>query len=151
MNELIIDEINFSQYFRDCRISRPERGDVIAKYNAIAELSNGQLKMDLVDLLHKNKVNAAIQVMRKLGCSSEKDAVKVCKQLCGDLIDGRDVFKKDYEFVLEMFYYTKKEYVPQDDVHWSIISIKNLDEFLDKSGEKLSFNYKIIDDQPKIQ
>lgn len=144
--ELVIDQSNFDQYFRDCRKSKPERGDVIARYIAIAELGEGQLKSDLVDLLHKDKVNAAIQVMRKLGLSSEQTAVKTCREICSDLLSGmskEEVKSKNYEFVLESFFYTKKEYVPTDDPHWSIISIKNLDEFLDKSGEKLSFNYKI--------
>ena len=35
--ELIIDENNFDQYFRDISKNVPEKGDVLAKYTAIAE------------------------------------------------------------------------------------------------------------------
>ena len=49
--ELIIDDNNFGQYFRDCRISRPERHDVMARYSAIAEFIDGQMKKDIIHLL----------------------------------------------------------------------------------------------------
>ena len=30
-----------------------------------------------------------------------------------------------------MCFFTKKEYVPEDDLHWEILTINNLDNFLD--------------------
>jgi elongation factor Ts len=36
-------------------------------------------------------------------------------------------------------------YVPLDDPHWSIISLHNLDEFLDQSGQKIKITSKIIE------
>ena len=43
---------------------------------------------------------------------------------------------KIYSYQLEFFYFTKQEFVPLGDPHWSVISITNLDEFLDKSVAK---------------
>jgi hypothetical protein len=147
-DEVVIDESNFSQYFRDCRISRPERGDVMARYCAVAEFVDGQMKQDIIDLLlNKDKAFAATQVMRKLGCANQKDAIKICRQVAEDLASGmtpEEVEKKVYEYELEVFYYTKKEYVPLDDPHWSIISIANLDTFLDASNQKITMKAKHI-------
>lgn len=146
--DLVIDETNFSQYFRDCRISRPEKGDVIARYCAIAEFVDGQMKKDIIDLLlNKDKAFAATQVMRKLGCANQKDAIRICREVAEDLANGmtpEEVEKKVYEYELEVFYYTKKEYVPLGDPHWSVISIANLDTFLDASNQKLTMKAKHI-------
>lgn len=148
MSELIIDEKNFAEYFRDCRISRPKRGDVIARYAAVAEFVDGRMKQDIIDLLqNKDKAVAATQVMRKLGCATQADAMRVCKEICQDLISGmsvQEVEQKSYKFTIEVFYYTKKEYIPIDDPHWSIIGIANLEEFLDKAGQRLKMTTKII-------
>lgn len=154
-NELVIDENNFTQYFKDCRIHRPERGDVMAKYTAIAEFVDGQMKKDIIDLLmNKDKALAATQVMRKLGCATEYDAIRVCKQVAEDLASGmspEDVEKKPYEYQLETFYYTKKEYVPVDDPHWQVISIANLDSFLDKNNRVVSFKTKIVESEQLVE
>jgi hypothetical protein len=146
--ELIINESNFSEYFRDCRISRPERGDVIARYLAMAEFIDGRMKKDVIDLLaNKNKAFAATQVMRKLGCATQTDAVRVCKEICKDLVSGmsfEEVEQKVYTYDIELFYYTKKEYIPFDNPHWDTIGIVNLDEFLDKAGNKFKISSKIV-------
>lgn len=147
-DELVIDETNFSQYFRDCRISRPQRGDVMAKYTAIAELVGGRMKTDLIDLLvNKDKAFAATQVMRKLGCASQKDAIRVCREIAEDLAKGltpEQVEQKTYEYEMEAFYYTKKEYVPLSDSHWCIIGIENLDSFLDSVEQKISMKARML-------
>jgi hypothetical protein len=147
--ELIIDESNFAEYFRDCRISKPERGDIMARYAAIAEFVEGQMKTDIVDLLNRcdDKVIAATQVMRKLGCATQKDAIRICKEICEDVVSGlsiEEVLKKPYKYTIEMFYYTKREYIPRDDPHWSTIGIENLDDFLDQAGNKLEMKTKIV-------
>jgi hypothetical protein len=152
--ELVIDENNFNHYFRDCRITRPEKGDIMAKFTAVAEFIDGRMKKDIIDLLSnkEGKVNAAIQVMRKLGCATEKDAIRICKEICKDLSSGmkpEEVEAKVYKYQMETFYYTKKDYVPLNDPHWSLIGIANLDEFLDKSGNKLRMDAKLSTDSKK--
>lgn len=153
--ELIIDESNFSQYFKDCRISKPERGDIIARYSARAEFIDGQMKRDIIDLVHnKDKAFAATQVMRKLGCATQMDSVRVCKEICQDLATGmslKEVEDKIYKYDIELFYYTKKEYIPIDDLHWTPIGIANLDEFLDKAGTRLSIKSKIVESGESVE
>jgi hypothetical protein len=148
--ELIIDEKNFSEYFRDVRVSKPQRGDVMAKWIGRAEFIEGDMKKNIIDLLaNKDKVFAAIQVMTKLGHATYKDAIKVCKEICNDLISGmthEDVEKKAYSYDVEMFYYTKKENVPEDDPHWYVIGIKNLDQFIDSQNQKVTIKSNLIED-----
>ena len=68
MSELVINESNFNEYFRDVRLGKPEKGDIIARYTAMAELHPGRMKSDIIDLIsNKNKAKPAVQVMRKLG------------------------------------------------------------------------------------
>lgn len=147
--EVEINETNFTQYFKDTRFSKPDKGDIIARYTAMAEFSAGRMKEDIIGLMYKeNKMEAAIQVMRKLGGAVEKDAIGICRKICQDLFSGlseEDVNNKVYIYQAEFFYYTKKEYVPLDDPHWSIISLHNLDEFLDQSGQKIKITSKIIE------
>lgn len=151
--ELIIDETNFSQYFRDCRNNTPERGDVMARYTANAEFMEGQMKRDIIDLLHnKDKAFAATQVMKKLGCATQIDSVRVCKEICNDIASGmtlEEVEKKSYFYDIEIFYYTKKEFIPVDNPHWCPIGIANLDEFLDIAGNKIKMKTKIIENMDK--
>lgn len=147
-DNLVINEENFHQYFKDCRNNRPQKGEIIAKFTAMADFIDGRMKKDIIDLLYnkKDKVNSAVQVMRKLGCATEKDSIRICKEICKDLFNGispSEVESKVYKYQMEVFYYTKKEYVPIDDPHWSVISIANLDEFLDKSGSKLRMESKL--------
>jgi hypothetical protein len=151
-NELVIDSNNFEKYFRDCRISRPERGDVMARYSAIAEFVDGKMKQDIIHLLtyHDNKAIAATNVMRKLGCATESDAIRICKEITEDLANGmteKEVEDKVYRYKMEVFYYTKKDYVPDDDPHWSIISIANLDKFLDSANQLVSIKSKIVESE----
>jgi uncharacterized protein YdaT len=147
--ELIIDESNFEQYFRDCRRSKPERGDIMARYSAVAEFVDGHMKRDIIDLLlNRDKAISATQVMRKLGGATERDAVRICKEIAEDLASGmsqEEVEKKVYTYNLELFYYTKKEYMPVDDPHWSTISLENLDEFLDQSNQKMTIKSKFLE------
>lgn len=145
--ELVIDESNFDQYFRDCRRSKPERGDIMARYSAVAEFIDGHMKRDIIDLLmNRDKALSATQVMRKLGGATEREAVRVCKEIAEDLASGMscdEVEKKVYKYNFELFYYTKKEYMPMNDPHWSTISLENLDEFLDHANQKMTIKSKI--------
>lgn len=147
-DELVIDETNFAEHFRDVRMNKPQRGEVMARFTAMAEFVDGHMKRDIIDLLHnKNKIEAAIQVMRKLGSATEKEAIRICKEVCRDLASGmslKEVENKTYKYQLELFYYTKKENIPVDDPHWSVISLKNLDEFLDQAGQKVKMKTTLL-------
>jgi len=152
--ELIIDENNFHQYFKDCRKNKPLKGEIMAKFTAMADFIDGRMKKDIIDLLSnkEDKVYAAIQLLRKVGCATEKDSIRVCKEICKDLANGMnplEVESKPYKYQMESFYYTKKEYVPVDDPHWSIISLVNLEEFLDSEGNKLKMEFKFNLDSMK--
>ena len=151
---LEINSSNFTEYFKVCGRNKPCKGEIIAKFTAIAEFIDGRMKQDIIDLLYnkEGKVQAAIQVLIKLGGAIEKDAIKVCKNICSDLYSGmtpEEVEAKVYKYQMESFYYTKKEYVPIDDPHWEIINIKNLDDFLDSSGATLRMESKLTVDSKK--
>lgn len=146
--EIVIDQSNFEKYFFDIRRFKPEKGQVLARYTAIAEFVDGLMKKNIIDLLHKNKAEAAVAVMRKLGCATEKDSIRIVREVCDDLVSGmslEEVEKKSYKYTLESFYYTQKEYVPLDDPHWSLINVKNLDEFIDAANQKCKIKAKVVD------
>lgn len=142
--ELVIDESNFNQYFFDARNNRPKKNQVLVKYTAMAELVDGHMKKNLIELCKKDKIHAATQVMRKLAGACERDSIKVLKEMCQDIISGmtdEEVEKKKYIYKLEMFYYTEKQYIP-DDPHWTSIHINNLDVFLDSEDPKRKMTVK---------
>lgn len=149
MEELIIDETNFNQYFFDVKRNKPQKGQVLAKYTATAELVDGDLKKDIIKLIKgENKVLAAVKVLEKLGCTSEPEAVRVCKLIAEDMLSGmsdRMVLKKAYKYRFEAFYYAKQEHVPIEDPHWTIISIANLNEFIDSGNQRITMNSEILD------
>lgn len=135
-DELIIDENNFSNYFKEIKGIKPEKGDILARYRASAQLIEGQMKKDLINLLMHNDSHSALKVMKKLGNSVEIDAIRVLKEMSKDLLDGmtaEEVEKKEYSYIFEAFYYTKPEYFPENDPHWTSISIKN--DFLEKKED----------------
>lgn len=153
MSEQIeINEDNFKDYFRDIRRTKPEKGEVIAKYSAIAEFIDGGEKRQIISLLTdtENKMEATVQIMRKLLFASEVDAHRIPRLMAEDLLSGMtvdDVVKKPYKYTLEMFFYTKPENIPTDDPHWSCISVLNLDEF--KTHELSIEQNKDINDKMK--
>jgi hypothetical protein len=106
------------------------------------------MKKNIIDLLHKNKAEAAVSVMRNLGCATEKESIRIVREVCDDLVYGmtkEDVEKKIYKYTLESFYYTQKENFPLNDPHWVLINVKNMDEFLDASNKKCKITAKIVD------
>jgi hypothetical protein len=122
----------------------------MARYSAIAEFVDGKMKKDIIDLLtnYDNKALAATQVMRKLGCATENESIRICKEIAEDLDSGmtnEDVENKVYKYKMEVIYYTKREYIPENDPHWTVISIANLDKFLDKANQMVSIRTKICD------
>lgn len=141
MSELVIDESNFEQYFRNTKKTKPQKGDVMAIYRATAELTSGSLKEQVVEALCSEEIGAkkAIQLIIKLGQTNRREATKLIKQICSDLYGGMQknyVIAKSYKYIFEMFFYTKKEHIPKDDSHWEVIVIKNLDDHLDKDKDK---------------
>lgn len=139
MSDLVIDETNFDQYFRDVKTSKPQKGDVMAVYRATAELVTGSLKEQIVEALCTEDIGAkkAVQLAVKLARTNRKEAVRLVKEICGDLFGGMNkdyVISKSYKYVFEMFFYTKKEYVPPDDDHWDLLTIKNVDDFVKKNN-----------------
>ena len=59
MNEVIINENNFEEYFFDVRKHKPKHGQVMARYAAVAEFVDGMMKKNIIDLLKKDKAIAA--------------------------------------------------------------------------------------------
>jgi hypothetical protein len=140
--ELVITEENFSEYFRDVRVSSPEKGEIIAQYSACAEFVDGNEKQQIMSLLTstENKMEATAQVMRKLLHASEIDAYRVPRMMAEDLLSGMsedEVAAKPYKYTLEMFFYTKPENLPKDDPHWSSISVLNLEDIVGKNGNHI--------------
>jgi len=135
-DELIIDETNFSQYFKEIKNNKPERDDVLARYRAKASLVNGAMKKDLMNLLMHNDSISALKVLQKLGGAIEEDAIRVLKNISKDLLNGlspEEVENKEYEYTYEAFYFTKPECLPENNPHWTSISIKN--NFLEKKED----------------
>jgi hypothetical protein len=131
--EIEITPDNFDEHFFDVRKNKPQKGQIMAKYTAIAELVDGRMKRDLIDLLlyHKRGGPTAAQVMRKLGGAGEGDSYKVVRKMAEDLAAGKsveEVAETPYKFLLEHFFYTQKELVPKDDPHWSVIELLNFVE-----------------------
>jgi len=136
MTELIIDESNFHEHFFEVnRNHKPQRGQTMAKYTAIVEFVDGNLKRDILNLLvNTQKAQECTILLRKLGGAVEGDALRVCREMAEDLHSGmsvEEVAKKIYKYTFEQFYWTKPENVPDDDPHWSLIEMKNLDQFIE--------------------
>lgn len=129
-DDLVIDNSNFAEYFFDVRRFKAKPGQILAKFSAVAVFGEGPEKRDIIKVLRKNKAEAAAMVMRKIHCCREPDCYRICREICEDLLAGMsddDVAKKEYEFVIEAFYYTKREYVPKNDPHWETIEIMKYD------------------------
>jgi hypothetical protein len=130
MSETVIDSSNFAEHFFDARRHRPQAGQIMAKFSAVAYFGEGSEKQDLIKVLKMGKAQQAAMVMQKIHCAKEPDCYRVCREICEDLVSGmfeQDVLKKDYQYVLEAFYYTKRENVPTDDPHWSTIDLIKFD------------------------
>jgi len=138
--ELIIDDSNFDQHFFDVRKYGPKPGQVMAKFSAIAAFGGGPHKHDVIKLLKVDKAKQAASVMQKIHRAREPDCYRVCREMCEDLISGmsdEDVASKEYEYVLEAFYYAQRELVPENDPHWTTIQL------LDFDPETGAFNVRI--------
>lgn len=155
--EVTIDDSNFHEYFFDVRKHGPKKNHIMARFSAIADFVDGQMKQDIIYLLSTmtNGSSSAVKVMQKLGCASYEAAIDVCLEIAEDLkaghakgmaadIIGEEIEKKSYSYHYEQFFYTEAECVPRGDIHWDIIQISNLDEHLDKVDGVGEVRSKII-------
>ena len=128
-DELVIDQSNFDFYFRDVKRNKPRKGEVMAKFSAIAEFVGGDAKRDIIYLLKIGKVQQAAMVMRKIHGAKEPDCYRVCREMCEDLLTLSDdeVEQKVYEYTMELFYYTQKEFVPREDSRWETIKLVDVE------------------------
>ena len=128
--DIEITSKNFGEYFFDVRQHRPKKGQIMAKYTAVAEFIGSQAKRDIIKLLKMDKAHAAAMVMRKIHGAKEPDCYRVCREMAQDILEKteEEVIEKPYEFVIEYFFYTQREYVPKDDPHWSTIKLMRFDE-----------------------
>jgi hypothetical protein len=125
---------NFSEHFFNVRDHKPRKGDCIARFRAIAELIDGFEKRQMIELLKKPNTAVAIgTMMRRLAHAVEEDVYKVPQQMGADLLEGmteEEVAKKPYEFMMELYFYTFPENVPQNDPNWAIINIVDNNDFI---------------------
>jgi hypothetical protein len=132
--ELVIDDSNFDEYFHDVRKTSPQEGEVMVCYSQSAEFVEGTEKRHMIQLLKMDgKIEPATQVMRKLLFACDKDAIRVPKEMLKDMVAGMtddEVAEKPYDYTVEMYFYTKPEYLPEDDPHWTQITIVNMEDFL---------------------
>ena len=129
-DQIVIDESNFDDYFFDVRKHRPQAGQIMAKFKAVAKFGDGPHKYDVLRLLKVDKAREAALVMRKIHFAREPDCYRVCREMCEDLANGMsdlEVAEKEYEFVLEAYYYTQREHVPKNDPHWETIQLLEYD------------------------
>ena len=142
--ELIIDENNFSDYFKDVSVNhKPNKGEIIACYITRAKFGAGDLKSDVISSMKEN-VFSTIKILQKIAKARYLDSIIILKQMLSDKLSGmsdREIEDKEYEYIAEFFYYTKKEYVPTDDPRWSTLKIHNVDELL--AGQNFSLEKRV--------
>jgi hypothetical protein len=141
LKTLVIDETNFDQYFFDCYKHAPRPGQILACYDAEADLVDGNLKRDIIHLLMtKNRAGQiTVRLLQKLAGATTDSAVKVIKEIVSDLMSGMStevVANKPYNFQCQYFYYTYRECMPKGDPHWwstALVDVKSfgLDEYLE--------------------
>jgi|694.fasta_scaffold00614_67 hypothetical protein len=145
--ELIIDESNFSEYFKDVSLKyKPSKDEVIACYTTKAKFGPGDLKKDVINAL-ENNAYSALAIIQKMAKARWIDSVKVLKEILHDRLSGMsvdEVENKEYEYIAEFFYYTKKEYIPKDDPHWSTLKTYNSEDLVDKE-KNILIKSKIIE------
>ena len=148
--EIEITDDNFGEYFFDVRMHSLKEGQIIARYNAIAELIDGNEKRQLLNLLKMiEKAIPATQVLRKLLCCSYEDSISLAKEIIQDLLSGmeeKEVLEKPYKYNFEMLFYTNKEHVPKNDPHWSTMSTINMEDLTAEISEGVVMESKVLDE-----
>lgn len=126
--EIIIDESNFHEHFFDITKFKPKKGQVLARYTAMAEFVEGDVKDFVVGALLNNPLGAEMssKVMKHHCHATDEYASLIPLQIAEDLKNGdtpEEVKKKAYRFQIEYFYWTAPENIPTDDVHWEMITV----------------------------
>ena len=121
---------NFDEYFFDARRHKPKKGQVLAKFAAVAEFVGGKGKKDIIALLKMDKAYQAVQVMKKIHGAKEPDCYKVCRMIIEDLLEMSEkaVEEKPYQFVVEYYFYTERELIPKNNKHWEVLPLLQCDE-----------------------
>lgn len=126
-----ITKKNFHKYFFPAKEDyKPQKGQTLARWRARADFVDGWEKRSIIQMLCTTKSGAvnSVRVMCKLVDATEREAVRVLREMAEDLLFGRsvqEVAAKPYRFTLEQFYWTKREYIP-DDPHWDVINTVDL-------------------------
>ena len=119
--------MNLPPEFRFVRDSKPEPGDIIARFSSGAYLEAGPLKRAVITLLkQEGGAAAAAALMTRSGHAMKDWAVRLPTEVARDLAAGMpedEVERKGHYYVTEMFFYTKAENVPDDDPQWQKIPI----------------------------
>lgn len=129
--KVVITEDNFAKYFFPAKEDyKPQRGQVLARWRAKADFVDGWVKRNVIELLCVSKAGAdtAYKVMTKLVSATEREAVRVLREMAEDLAAGAGldaVAEKPYRFTVEQMYWTEKQYVP-DDPHWEVVNVLDL-------------------------
>lgn len=126
--ELVIDDSNFNEYFFEVKKHPPKSGQIMARFCAKAEILRSPEKDNLICLLLNNSKGAemAINMVQHTFCSTEKDAIYICKSIIKDLLIGKSkdqVLDTPYSYTFEKFYWTTEECVPKNNPHWKVIKI----------------------------
>ena len=127
------------EQFYDVAKHRPRKGQVMAKYTAVAEFIHGQAKQDVIRLLQMDKAVAAVNVMKKIHHVREPECFRVLREMAEDLLvmTPEEVEQKPYKMVIEYFYYTDRSNVPTDDPHWEMIPLLDYDPKTGKLTSKI--------------
>jgi hypothetical protein len=146
-DDVIINETNFTDYFFAVNNHKPQRGQVIARYAAVAMFVDGELKRNIVSLLAGEDFGgqASVQILRKMAGATDKSSRHLAIEMCEDLLAGMsidEVCQKEYKYDVEFFWYTERKYIPADDPHWSCLQIQNLDSFLEHEEKCNGFTIK---------
>lgn len=126
----IFSEENFSKYFRNTRNKKKRHGEILALFQSSAVFQKGKLKEEIVDALSREfgSVNKCLGKLFKFAYASHLEGIFICKAIVKDYLDGmsrEEIIKKEYPFVLQMFFYTKPDYVPKDDPRWFVFPNKS--------------------------
>lgn len=129
MDELVIDEANFAEHFRDATRFGPRQGEVLVRFRGVAEFIDGRGKQDIIYLMKIGKAKQAAEVMKRIHHAAEPDCYRVCREICEDLMvmDEAAVEAKPYEFEIELLYYTMPDNIPKGDPRWETIQLLRVD------------------------
>ncbi len=131
--KFVVTEDNFKDYFFQAKEDyKPSKGQILARWRAKADFVDGWVKRNVIELLAVSKAGAetARKIMVKVVSCQDRDAVRVLREIAEDLVAGLsvdEVSEKSYRFTIEQFYWTQKEYVP-DDPHWEVVNVTVLSE-----------------------